>query len=251
MNTRFLSLLIITVGFLISQEIDWINKTITVEGSAYGKNKLLAKRGAKTDARRNLIEALKEIRVDSRTIMRDLEVEKDLVVTEASGYIKQAWFDNNSVEYEEVDEKWMCTIAVTMPLVGEYSKTVFPSEKTVKVSKEKAAAKPYTGLVIDLRGKKVVPAMAPKIVTKFGGVLYDMSGVSRRYATEMGLVGYIKKVDNPQSMIRIGDNPLIIKANGTTGETPTDAVVDGDGAELISSLNQKILNECKVAFLID
>ena len=117
MNTRFLSLLIITVGFLISQEIDWINKTITVEGSAYGKNKLMAKRGAKTDARRNLIEALKEIRVDSRTIMRDLEVEKDLVVTEASGYIKQAWFDDNSVEYERDDEKWMCTMAVTMPRI--------------------------------------------------------------------------------------------------------------------------------------
>ena len=67
----------------------------------------------------------------------------------------------------------------------------------------------------------------------------------------MGLVGYIKKVDNPQSKIRIGDNPLVITADGTTGETQTDAGVDGDGAELISSLNQKILNECKVAFLID
>jgi len=251
MNTRFLSLLIITVGFLISQEIDWINKTISVEGSAYGKNKLMAKRGAKTDARRNLIEALKEIRVDSRTIMRDLEVEEDLVVTETSGYIKQAWFDNNSVEYERDDEKWMCTIAVTMPLLGEYSKAVFPNEKSKKMYKEKEIAKPYTGLVVDLRGKKVVPAMAPKIVTKYGGVLYDMSRVPRQYVTKMGLVGYIKKVDNPQSMIRIGDNPLVIKADGTTGETPTDAVVDGDGAELISSLNQKILNECKVAFLID
>ena len=251
MINKLIVLIIMLACTLLSQDIDWVNKTITVEGTAYGKNKLMAKRGAKTDARRNLIEALKEIRVDSKTTMRDLEVEKDLVVTEASGYIKQAWFDDNSVEYERDDEKWMCTIAVTMPLLGEYSKAVFPSEKSKKVSKEKEITKPYTGLVVDLRGKKVVPAMAPKIVTKYGGVLYDMSIVPRQYATEMGLVGYIKKVNNPQSMIRIGDNPLVIKANGTTGETPTDAVVDSDGAELITSLNQKILNECKVAFLID
>ena len=256
-------LFFVLTGFLFAQDIDWVNKTITTEGAAYGKNKLMAKRGAKTDARRNLIEALKEIRVDSKTTMRDLEVEEDLVVPQASGYIKQAWFDDNSVEYERDGEKWMCTISITMPLLGEYSQAVLPSGKSKGTAETKAPAyeptstpppppaKPYTDLVIDLRDNKVVPSMAPKIVTKDGAVIYDMSRVSRQYATEMGVVGYIKKVGNPQSMIRIGDNPLVIKAQGTTGMTPSDAVVDGDGAELISSLNQKILKECKVAFLID
>ena len=57
---------------LFAQDIDWINKTMTVKGSAYGNNKLMAKRGAKTDARRNMVEAIKEIRIDSKTIVRDL-----------------------------------------------------------------------------------------------------------------------------------------------------------------------------------
>jgi len=264
MWTKLLVLIVMLACSLFSQEIDWINKTITVEGAAYGKNKLMAKRGAKTDARRNLIEALKEIRVDSKTTMRDLEVEEDLVVTEASGYIKQAWFDDNSVEYERDGEKWMCVIAVTMPLLGEYSQAVLPSAGSKRMSAAQAApkyepvsapppppAKPYTGLVVDLRGKKVVPSMSPRIVTEDGAAIYGMSKVSRQYATSMGVVGYIKKVDSPQSMIRIGDNPLVVKAEDITGTTPTDAVMNNDTASLISSLEKVLLTECRVAFLID
>ena len=139
MWTKLLVLIVMLACSLFSQEIDWVNKTISVEGAAYGKNKLMAKRGAKTDARRNLLEALKEIRVDSKTTMRDLEVEEDLVVTEASGYIKQAWFDDNSVEYERDGEKWMCVIAVTMPLLGEYSQAVLPKAGSTRISEEQAA----------------------------------------------------------------------------------------------------------------
>ncbi|MDP6456254.1 MAG: hypothetical protein QF669_02180 [Candidatus Marinimicrobia bacterium] len=260
-RTLVSTIIIFTTVF--SQEIDWINKTITVEGAAYGKNKLIAERGAKTDARRNLIEALKDVRIDSRTTMRNLEVEEDLVVSEASGYIRQAWFDDNSVAYERDGEKWVCTISITMPLLGEYSQAVLPSGGSKKSAEAKEPvyepsttpppppAKPYTGLVIDLRGNKIVPSMAPKIVTVDGSVLYGMRTVSRQYATSMGVVGYIKKIDNPQSMIRIGDNPLVLKAKGTSGTTPSDAVVEGDGAGLISSMDQQLLAECKVAFLID
>ena len=263
MINKLIVLIIMLACTLLSQDIDWVNKTITVEGTAYGKNKLMAKRGAKTDARRNLIEALKEIRVDSKTTMRDLEVEEDLVVTQASGYIKQAWFDDNSLKYERDGEKWMCVITVTMPLLGEYSQVVLPSAGSKRMSAAKEApkyepvttpsppAKPYTGLVVDLRGKKVVPTMVPRIVSEDGTAIYDMSRVSRQYATEMGVVGYIKKVKSPQSMIRIGDNPLVVKAEDITGATPTDAVMSNDTARLISSLEKQILTECRVAFLID
>ena len=42
-----------------------------------------------------------------------------------------------------------------------------------------------------------MPSMAPKIVTVDGAVLYGMRTVSRQYATSMGVVGYIKKIDDP------------------------------------------------------
>ena len=93
--------------------------------------------------------------------------------------------------------------------------------------------------------------MAPRIVTEDGAAIYGMSKVSRQYATEMGVVGYIKKVKSPQSMIRIGDNPLVVKAEDITGTTPTDAVMNNDTASLISSLDKVLLTECRVAFLID
>jgi len=260
---NFLTILVACYTLVLSQDIDWINKTISIEGAGYGKNKLMSKRAAKTDARRNLIEALKEIRVDSKTTMRDLEIEEDLVVTQASGYIKQAWFDDNSVEYERDGEKWMCSISITMPLLGEYSEVVLPKENSKRLSSEastpvhKPAAsppppkEPYTGLIIDLRGNKVIPSMMPKIVTEDGALLYGISSVSRQYATNMGVVGYIKKIDNQQTTIRVGDNPLVVKAKGTTGATPSDALVSSKEADLISSLDESLLKECRVAFLID
>ncbi|MBT5224855.1 MAG: hypothetical protein HN815_07130 [Candidatus Marinimicrobia bacterium] len=257
---RALTIIIFNL-IVFAQDIDWINKTITVDGGAYGKNKLMAKRGAETDARRNLIEALKEIRVDSRTTMRDMEVEEDIVVTEASGFIRQAWIDDSSIKYEREDEKWMCSISMTMPLLGEYSQVLLqatskrPSEAKTPVYKPAATPpppkEPYTGLIVDLRGNRVVPSMIPKIVTEEGAVVYGMSIVSRQYATNMGVVGYIKKIDNPISMTRVGENPLVVKAKGTTGATPSDALVSSKDADLISSLETNLLKECKVAFLID
>lgn len=253
-------LFFLLTSFLLAQDIDWINKTITVEGAAYGKNKLLAKRGAKTDARRNLIEAIKEIRIDSKTTMRDLEVEEDLVISEASGYIKQAWFDDNSIEYEREGEKWICTISVTMPLLGEYSDVIIPKSMTGKSSSitstpsvtttSPAAVTKYTGLVIDLKGQRVVPSMSPIIVTKEGAEVYGMRKVSREYAVSMGVVGYIKDLKTMQANMRIGENPLIIKAIDVAGASPCNAVVNDSDVGLIKSIGQP-LEECRVAFLID
>jgi len=190
-----------------------------------------------------------------------MEVEEDIVVTEASGFIRQAWIDDSSIKYEREDEKWMCSISMTMPLLGEYSQVLLqanskrPSEAKAPVYKPAASPpppkEPYTGLIIDLRGNKVIPSMMPKIVTEDGALLYGISSVSRQYATNMGVVGYIKKIDNQQTTIRVGDNPLVVKAKGTTGATPSDALVSSKEADLISSLDESLLKECRVAFLID
>ena len=67
MFNKLLLLIIMLASNLFAQDIDWVNKTITTEGAAYGKNKLMAKRGAKTDARRNLIEAVKEVSKNVRS----------------------------------------------------------------------------------------------------------------------------------------------------------------------------------------
>ena len=246
---------------LFAQDIDWINKTMTVKGSAYGNNMLMAKRGAKTDARRNMVEAIKEIRIDSKTIVRDLEVEQDLVISESSGFIRRAFFDKNSSQCESEGDRYICTTVLTMPLVGEYSRFIFPKNETEFSSEKKennnegpgAIAKQYSGLVIDLRGRKITPSMAPKIVTKYGVILYGMSNTSRKYATKMGVVGYINDTANPSSITRVGSNPLIVKAVNISGDIdfPTDAIVDSQSADAISTLSQNILAQCKVAFLID
>ena len=260
---KIISVILFISGTIFSQDIDWVNKTISIDGAGYGKNKLMAKRAAKTDARRNLIESLKEIRVDSKTTMRDLEIEEDLVVTQASGYIKQAWFDDNSIEYERDNTKWMCSIVITMPLLGEYSDVVLPKKTNKRFTSELATPEhkqtrtvdppkaPYTGLVIDLKGKAVMPSMMPKIISEDGALLYGMSKVSRQYATNMGVVGYIKDLNNPQSATRIGNNPLIITGKDLTGANPCDALISNVDSDLVNSLDNSLLEQCRVAFLID
>lgn len=57
---------------------------------------MMAKRAAKVDAQRNLIEQIKGLRLTSGTTMEDFEVSSDIVATRAKGILQGAFeFDTN------------------------------------------------------------------------------------------------------------------------------------------------------------
>ncbi len=76
--------------------MNWTNKVLRVTGNGFGperikslgRRKILAKRAARLDALRNILEAVKGVQVTSKTSVKDMMLESDFVQTGAQGLIK-------------------------------------------------------------------------------------------------------------------------------------------------------------------
>lgn len=76
--------------------MNWTTKTLRVKGYGFGpenvkqlgRRKILAKRAAKVDAQRNLLEVVKGVRVTSHTTVQDMMLESDNIKTKTQGMVK-------------------------------------------------------------------------------------------------------------------------------------------------------------------
>jgi hypothetical protein len=76
---------------------DWVNNTIQVTGNSAidtnrypnpGQAVLMAKRGAKLDALRSMVEQVLGLRIDSQTTVKDMVTESDHIASESNGLIR-------------------------------------------------------------------------------------------------------------------------------------------------------------------
>lgn len=83
-----------------SAEPAWVNETRRAEGKSamdtvrypnFAQAKLMALRGAEIDARRQLLEAILGLRIDSKTIVKDMVAEYDRVDASTSGVIRNSY----------------------------------------------------------------------------------------------------------------------------------------------------------------
>lgn len=78
--------------------MNWTTKALRVKGNGYGpesvkqlgRRKILAKRAAKVDAYRNLVEVIKGVQVTSNTSVEDMMLESDTIKTRTGGMLKGA-----------------------------------------------------------------------------------------------------------------------------------------------------------------
>jgi archaellum component FlaC len=76
--------------------MNWTNKVLRVTGNGFGperikalgRRKILAKRAARLDAQRNILEAVKGVQVTSSTSVKDMMLESDQIQTGAQGLVK-------------------------------------------------------------------------------------------------------------------------------------------------------------------
>lgn len=75
----------------------WVNETRRCEGFGAidvtrpaGQAKLMARRAASLDAKRNLLEQILGLRIDSKTVVRDMVAEQDRIDAQTSGIVKGA-----------------------------------------------------------------------------------------------------------------------------------------------------------------
>jgi hypothetical protein len=215
----------------------------------------MAERAAHVVALRNLLEAVKGVRVDSTTLVENFMVTSDVIKTEVSGIVQGAM---------PMDKKYMSDgsveVTVGMKLTGALADALLPKAATTPpvlmtppAGAPAAAAQLYTGLIIDARGLNVKPAMAPKVLNEDGKEVYGSAWINRDYAVREGMVGYMKDRDAAQSNPRVTDKPLMVKALKVSGDARVDTVISNTDALMLQSASQNLtmLQKCRVIILVD
>ncbi|HQO08553.1 MAG TPA: hypothetical protein PLK90_00275 [Clostridiales bacterium] len=249
-------------------DLDWAGKVVQVTGIGAGKARPMALRAAELDAKRKILERTKGLYLASASMMKDGAVEMDKIDALAEGIVKNAhtvkgsekYFDDGSVEITcEVKlgdnlqpiPGFASVLMDNMDFDEEYP--IVP-EATYKLSDivSSTGAAAYTGLIIDCKGVDVRPALAPKVFSQAGTEVYGSSMVSESFATQQGMIGYLKDMNKAKENTRIGSNPLIIKAVGVKGENKADIVLsDADAAKIADAAKtQKFLGECRVMAIL-
>jgi len=215
----------------------------------------MARRAATVIARRNLLEMLQGVHIDSTTTVQDAMVASDTVVNRVRGFLQNSqilethYLSDGSVE-----------VVVGINMRGGLTESVIPQTTPYNpepvapaVPGQPEAAGAWSGLLVDATGLGARPAMSPKILDPTGGEVYGTAMVSREYAIQQGMAGYAKDIEKARVNTRVADTPLVVKAVGVDGKAKTNLVVDAASAEAIrnAAKDQNFLEKCRVMIILD
>jgi hypothetical protein len=243
-------------------KVDWTTGVLTAVGTGAppaqpanaAQARAMAERAAQVVAYRNMLEAVKGVRVDSTTTVENFIVTSDAIRTEVSGIIQGAMI---------MDKKYMSDgsveVTVGMKLTGALADALLPKTLPTPPTGLTGTLPPgtpgqlYTGLIVDARGLGVKPAMAPKILNEDGKEVYGSAWINRDYAVREGMVGYLKDPVQAQTNPRVADKPLMVKALKVAGDARVDMVITNADAAMLHNAaeNLSMLQKCRVIILVD
>ncbi len=233
-------------------------------------------RAAKLDALRNLVEAVKAVRITSETTVMNNMVSSDVIRTQVEAMVRGArqvgdvkYLSDASVELSMtvpmsgiMDAVLPASAAVATPgedqppalfpgIAGAANRALAPAAgASVALA---IAGQPITGLIIDTRGLGVKPSMSPRVLTSDGSVIYGPGNYPRDFAVTQGVVGYHKDIAAAKLDSRVAGNPLTIKGTATQGTLGTDVVVATADARQAAGYAgyAEALSNCRVMFILD
>jgi len=243
--------------------INYSDRTIQATGIGFipenvinaGQARRAALRIAKQDALRQLIEIVNGVIVTSETTMSNAMFD-DVIKSQVQGAIRGAvqvgeprYLSDTSIEVTyEVPMSGISDVItpptgfLPAPVAGS-----IPAETTGPTTSA------ITGLIIDVRGLSLRPAMSPRILDQNGGIVYGPGNYTREYAVTNGVAGYAKGLDKAQADDRVKGNPLVIKGVTASGTNMADVVIANADVMKIQSANSNngILRDCRVIFVLD
>lgn len=237
--------------------VDWQKKVVKCTGSGAANlrdadgNKAVARIGAekaaKLDALRNCMEAVKGIQLETgKSVGSALSSDQALngrvegVVRGFKVVGKPRYYEDGGVEMD-----------VEVPLEGKLSEVLLPKSDAVPAAAPaNESPAPGTSLVVDARGQKLVPALAPRVLDEAGNEVYGPAGLSETGRKAGGAAAYAKDLDAAKKTLgdRLGDKPLVVKAVKVTG---SDVVISADDAKGLSGKGWPFLADARVVILAD
>jgi hypothetical protein len=231
--------------------VDWQRKVVKCSGSGAanlreaGGNVAVARIGAekvaRLDALRNCMEALKGVQLQSgQTVGGALQ--SDAALTgKVEGLVrgfrvvgKARYFSDGGVEMD-----------VEVPLEGGLSDALLPRAKPKPPSVAGPAA--GTSLVVDARGLKLVPALAPRILDEGGREIYGPASLGDA-GRKGGAAAYARDPEAARAALaeRLGARPVVVKAIRAQGP---DLVISNADAAGLAGKSLAFLAEGRVVIL--
>jgi hypothetical protein len=258
----------IYVEKLATGRIDWSNGVVEASGVGVPPGKIenqaqartLATQQARLLAARNILKTLKMLRIDSDHLAKDMVLKHDSFNDQLKNLVYRA-AATETFFLEQSKVKTTITVVIRgkladMLLPGsireiEHIKGEMPDKKAD--SPKPLEKKAFTGLVIDCRGLKVIPALVPRLMDEEGDEIYGPAVVTRKDALRKGMAGYEKKIDDALRDPRIGTNPLKVTAVRASGRNPCDIVIsNADAARILEApANLGFLRSAGVIIVLD
>ena len=247
--------------------INYSEQSITAIGIGFvptnavnaGQARRMALRIAKQDAMRQLIEIVNGVTLTSETTMSGAMVD-DVINTKVQGFIRGArpvgqpkYLSDTSVEMEYSVPMSGISDIILPPVTVPATTQAPNNNQPAAAANNTTQAGGVTGIIIDARGLKARPAMAPRILDQNGNAIYGPGKYSRQYAVKNGVAGYSKTLETAQQDQRVVGNPMVVKGVGTSGTNRTDITISNADVSKIDMANRnyKVLNDCRVLILID
>ena len=259
-------------GFIGDQlkngSVNYADRTITAIGIGFipenainaGQARRSALRISKQDALRNLVEIVNGVVVTSETTVSGAMFD-DEIKTKVKGVIRGAervgdpkYLSDTSVEVTyQVKMSGISEVLIPPAIISAVLENTGTEKKSVINKTIDPSSGDITGIIIDAKGLKVRPALAPKVIDKDGGIIYGPGDYSREYAVTQGVVGYSKTIESAKIDSRVKGNPLVIKATGVSGQNSTDVIIGNEDIKRVGSANTSydVLNDCRVIILLD
>ena len=229
-----------------------------IAGASEVKDRVLA--SAHYNARRNLFDLLNAVRIDTKTLVKDMASRTPQVETKLREMAAGA--DEVEVGGEPVTEG---TIAVRlqMSLYAGFAQMVLP-QGIIPIDAVKSVQTPsavagetverviFTGLVVDARNVAANPALAPRIVDENDKEVYGAAFASRDFAVQYGMSSYVTDIDEIKGSYRLGERPLIVKGIKTIGPGRSDIVIGNASAVKLRKFSEHLafLRECRVVIVL-
>ncbi|HUL20048.1 MAG TPA: hypothetical protein VLZ10_01245 [Thermodesulfobacteriota bacterium] len=251
-------------------QVNWTDGYVSAigEGTATpsgnkAKDQLRAVRAATLLAQRALLEAVKELKIDSQTKVENKMAQEDIVNTRIEGTIRGAEITRQNVRWE--GETPIATVQMRMCLGGigacksegsiintlaldqkneppdvpqqrlddvvSKSETVIPKTQDIFYD----SSKPVTGIIFNLQGLFFERVILPVVITIADGnrplTVYSAKSVEPQIFRTYGIVRYADSIDQARQNPHLGDNTMIIPVTAVTKENLI--VIGLDAARLI------------------
>ena len=248
--------------------IDYANRVIVSRGTAsvtaretsqadlklVEKNLKLSKGEARAQARENLLDLVKLVNFDGRTV-GEIMIIDPLTESRVETLVGSA-YQQGEIEYLERKEVAialaikMSGLAEILVDAGGYMNENLAQSTFLMTRNATPKSERTSGIVIDARSIYHVPAMVPKIFNENDKLVYGPRHYTRSRSVNRGPMGYAHTMDDGNVRRRVGNNPIVVEA--VTSDDTVNLTVSNIDAERIRDAEKKfgVLTNCKVLVLL-